>query len=259
MNRYIVGGLAIVAAGLATGLGAVPLLFAKDVSQKLVDGLLGFAAGVMLSAASFSLMVPAFESGLTLIPMLGLGTGAGLLALADALVPHIHESGKECGLLRRRRAAAYKVEHPGSRRHIWLAVVALALDNIPEGLSIGVSFASGEQARALTLAAAIAVQNIPEGLAAGLPLVRAGVRPLSVLLYIGFAGNCEVLAGACGLLLVTRAAGILPFALAFAAGAMIYAAADELLPEAFSHGHMREAVAGIIGGYALMALFERLL
>lgn len=258
MNAYFVGALAIIGAGLATGLGAVPLLFAKDISQRLVDGLLGFAAGVMLSAASFSLMVPAFESGLTLVPMLGLGAGAGLLALADALIPHFHESGKECGLLRRRKAR-HRPEQPGSRRHIWLAVIALALDNVPEGLSIGVSFASGQQNRALTLAAAIALQNVPEGLAAALPLVRAGVRPLSVLLFIGLAGNCEVVAGACGLLLVSRTSGVLPFALAFAAGAMIYAAADELLPEAFSHGHMREAVAGIIGGYALMALFERLL
>jgi len=258
MNPTVVAGLSIAVAGVATGLGVLPLLFVKDVPQRLVDGLLGFAAGVMLSAASFSLMVPAFETGRTLVPMLGLGAGAGMLALADAAIPHLHGSGRNCNRFRRGKDAG-RPKHPGSKRHIWLAMVALALDNLPEGLSVGVSFASGDQYRAITLAGAIALQNVPEGMAAALPLIRAGVRSLKVLLYIGLAGVCEPVAGVCGLLLVSRVAGILPFALAFAAGAMIYAAADELLPEAFSHGHLREVVAGILGGYALMALMERLL
>jgi ZIP family zinc transporter len=249
----------MIAAGLATGVGVLPLLWMDQVPQRIVDGLLGFAAGVMLSAASFSLMVPAFETGRTLVPMLGLAAGTGLLAVGDALVPHAHASAAENGRWLDAQSAPGGNPGPALKRHVWLALAALALDNLPEGLSVGVSFASGAGYRAMALAGAIALQNIPEGLAAALPLIRSGMKRPLVLAYVGLAGLCEPLAGMLGLVLVRRTAGILPFALAFAAGAMLYAAADELLPEAFSHGFLREAVAGIIGGYALMALIERLL
>lgn len=259
MHPNLVAALSIAAAGLATGAGALPLLWLEQVPQRIVDGLLGFAAGVMLSAASFSLLVPAFEAGRTLVPVLGLAAGTGLLALGDALIPHAHASAAENGRWVDARLAPGGNPGPALRRHVWLALVALALDNLPEGLSVGVSFASGAGYRAVTLAGAIALQNIPEGLAAALPLIRSGTKRPLALAYVGLAGLCEPLAGAIGLALVSRAAGILPFALAFAAGAMLYAAADELLPEAFSHGFLREAVAGIIGGYVLMVLIERLL
>ncbi len=245
-------------AGIATGAGALPLLLFTSIPRRVVDGLLGFAAGVMLSAASFSLMVPAFQGGRVLLPILGLLAGSGLLAAADYVVPHLHPGVNERG---RSLAGDGRDRNlgGGGRRAVWLALVAVALDNVPEGLSVGVSFAAGDHYRAVVLAGAIALQNMPEGLAAALPLINAGTSRRRAVLYTFLAGLTEPLAAVLGLGLVRIAAGLLPFALAFAAGCMIYAAANEMLPEAFSHGHLREVVAGLIGGYALMAMVEQLL
>lgn len=252
----------IALAGAATGAGALPLLFIKSIPRRIVDAMLGFAAGVMLSAASFSLMVPAFEGGRVLVPILGLFAGAGLLAAADFVVPHLHpgvnERGRSLGNGKGNSGEDRNLNR-GGRRAVWLALVAVALDNVPEGLSVGISFASGDHYRAVLLAGAIAVQNMPEGLAATLPLIDSGTPRARAVLYTFLAGLTEPLAALAGLSLVSRAAGLLPFALAFAAGCMVYAAADEMLPEAFSHGHLREVVGGLIAGYAFMAMVEQLL
>lgn len=245
-------------AGVATGAGALPLLFLRNIPRRVVDAMLGFAAGVMLSAASFSLMVPAFEGGRILLPVLGLLSGSGLLAAADCVVPHLHPGVNERGRSPGRRSPDLNLRRGGNRA-VWLALVAVALDNVPEGLSVGVSFAAGDHHRAMVLAGAIALQNMPEGIAAALPLIHTGTPAGRAVLYTFLAGLTEPAAAAAGLGLVSTAVGLLPFALAFAAGCMVYAAADEMLPEAFSHGHLREVVGGLIGGYALMAIVEQLL
>ncbi len=250
----------IALAGIATGVGALPLLFVKSIPRRVIDALLGFAAGVMLSAASFSLIVPAFAGGLVLVPIAGLVAGAGFLAAADFIVPHLHPGVNEHGRALNSQGGDRNLNRSGNRSvAVWLALVAVALDNIPEGLSVGVSFASGDHYRAVLLAGAIAVQNMPEGLAATLPLIESGTPRGRAVLYTFLAGLTEPAAAFLGHGLVSRAAGLLPFALAFAAGCMIYAAADEMLPEAFSHGHLREVVGGLIAGYALMAIVEQLL
>jgi ZIP family zinc transporter len=257
MNTWLLEAGSIALAGLATGLGALPLIWLREVPQALVDGMLGFAAGVMMSAASFSLMVPAFEQGRTLVPMLGLLAGAGLLALGDWAIPHLHAGHGAHQPWGEGRAGTGTPS--GARPHVWLALMAVALDNLPEGLSIGVAFATGDRARATALAAVVALQNLPEGLAAALLLVRSGLGCPRAVLATAAAGLAEPIAALAGLLLVRSVGALLPLALAFAAGAMIYAAVDEMLPEALSHGHFREVAAGVVAGYALIALVERVL
>lgn len=163
MNGDIVwlGTVASLVAGLATGFGALPVLFTKQVSDRLLDIMLGFAAGVMLAATSFSLLVPSIDLGGPWVAVLGLTLGAIVLHLIDRFTPHF--------------SPAFGVEGPPSRLpRIWLFVLAITIHNFPEGLAVGVSFGSGDVATGLVIATAIGLQNMPEGLAVALPLLREG-------------------------------------------------------------------------------------
>jgi len=244
-NIIALGFLATIGTGLATGLGALPVLFVKDISDRLLDAMLGFAAGVMLAATAFSLLVPAVELGSIWVALLGLTVGALFLDRMDSYVPHVHViSGPE---------------GPSSTlRRIWLLILAITLHNFPEGLAVGVSFGSENIAVAVALATAIALQNMPEGLAVALPLLREGYSRRRALLYATLSGLAEPVAGLFGVVAVTIARPLLPFGLAFAAGAMLFVVSDEIIPETHRRGYEREGTFGIIIGFLVMMLLDNL-
>lgn len=244
-NLIVLGFLATIGTGLATGVGALPVLITTTVSDRLLDAMLGFAAGVMLAATAFSLLVSAIELGGVWITILGLLMGAIFLALMDRIIPHIHFiSGPE---------------GPSSTlRRIWLFILAITLHNFPEGLAVGVEFGSGDIAAATVLAIAIGLQNMPEGLAVALPLVREGYSRGRALWYATLSGLAEPIAGLFGVVAVTVARPLLPLGLAFAAGAMLFVVSDEIIPETHRRGYEREGTFGVVMGFAIMMLLDNL-
>lgn len=242
-NLVLLGFLATLATGFATGLGALPVLFTRKVSDRLMDGLLGFAAGVMLAATAFSLLVPAIELGGVGIAVLGMITGALFIDLADRLIPHAHFiSGPE--------------GPSSSLRRIWLLMIAITLHNFPEGLAVGVAFGSGDIPTARVLAIAIALQNMPEGLAVALPLVREKHSRWRALLYATLTGLVEPIAGLLGAAAIQFARPLLPFGLAFAGGAMLFVVSDEIIPETHRRGFERVGTVGVILGFVVMMFLD---
>lgn len=240
-----VGFAASLIAGLATGAGALPVLFTKRVSDKLLDVMLGFSAGVMLAATSFSLIVPAIDISGPFVAVLGIILGALVLHLIDRFVPHFHP--------------ALGAEGPPSRMSkVWLFVLAITIHNFPEGLAVGVSFGGGDMAAGLVIAMAIGLQNMPEGLAVALPLVREGYSRRKSLLYGTLTGLVEPLGGLLGVALVSIFQPVLPWGLAFAAGAMLFVVSDEMIPESHRKGFEREATFGLIAGFVVMMLLDTL-
>jgi ZIP family zinc transporter len=239
----LLGTVASLIAGLATGAGALPVLFTKQVSDKLLDVMLGFSAGVMLAATSFSLIVPALGLSGPLVVVVGLVLGAVVLHLMDRFVPHLHP--------------ALGVEGSSSQlSSVWLLVLAITIHNFPEGLAVGVSFGSGNVATGLVVATAIGLQNIPEGLAVALPLLREGYSQRRSF-WIGLlTGLVEPLGGLLGVALVAIFHPILPWALAFAAGAMLFVVSDEMIPASHRKGFEREATFGLILGFVVMMLLD---
>jgi len=237
------GSVASLVAGLATGFGALPVLFTKRVSDKLLDVMLGFAAGVMLAATSFSLLVPSIDLGGPWVAVLGLLLGAIVLHLIDRFIPHF--------------SPAFGVEGPPSRlSRIWLFVLAITIHNFPEGLAVGVSFGSGDVAAGFVIATAIGLQNMPEGLAVALPLLREGYSRKKALGYGTLTGLVEPLGGLLGAAIVVISKPLLPWGLAFAAGAMLFVIADEMIPESHRKGYEREATFGLIAGFVIMMLLD---
>jgi len=237
------GSVASLAAGLATGAGALPVLFTKKVSDKLLDVMLGFSAGVMLAATSFSLIVPAIDLSGPWIAVFGIILGAFVLHLIDRLVPHFHP--------------VLGAEGPPSRlSRVWLFVLAITIHNFPEGLAVGVSFGIGDIAAGLVIATAIGLQNMPEGLAVALPLLREGYSRRKSLWYATLTGLVEPIGGLLGIILVSVFHPILPWGLSFAAGAMLFVISDEIIPESHRKGFEREATFGLIVGFVLMMLLD---
>jgi ZIP family zinc transporter len=239
------GTVASLAAGLATGAGALPVLFTKKISDRLLDVLLGFSAGVMLAATSFSLIVPAIDLSGPWVVVIGLALGAVVLHLIDRFIPHFHP--------------ILGAEGPPSRlSRVWLFVLAITIHNFPEGLAVGVSFGGGDVAAGLGIAMAIGLQNMPEGLAVALPLVREGYSRRRALWYGTLTGLVEPVGGLLGVALVSIFNPILPWALAFAAGAMLFVVSDEMIPESHRRGFEREATFGLITGFVIMMLLDSL-
>ncbi len=246
------GILAALGTGLATGLGALPVLLTRRVSERLLDAMLGFAAGVMLAATAFSLLLPAMEDGNRLwgtwgitIVLAGLLLGAVFLSLMDRVIPHLHFIAGP--------------EGPSSRlRRIWLFILAITLHNFPEGLAVGVGFGSGRLDEALVLAIAIGLQNMPEGLAVALPLLREGYSRPRALAYATLSGLAEPVAGALGVLAVQLARPLLPPALSFAAGAMLFVVSDEIIPETHRRGYQREGTFGVVVGFMVMMFLDNI-
>lgn len=245
MEIIYLGFVASLLAGLATGAGALPIFLKEHFSDDMLDVLLGFAAGVMLAAAAFSLLVPAIELSGPWIAMIGLIMGTLLLHFVDRFVPHFHPVAGP--------------EGPPSRlSKLWLFIIAMTIHNFPEGLAVGISFGSGDVAAGLVVATAIGLQNAPEGLAVALPLLRGKYSKRRALSYATLTGLIEPLGGILGIVLVSLAHSILPWGLAFAAGAMLFVVIDEMVPESHKKGFGRKATFGLIGGFSIMMLLDSL-
>ncbi len=230
-------------AGLGTGAGALPVLFTRNVSDKLLDVMLGFSAGIMLAATFFSLLAPAVDLGGVWIAALGVVLGAVVLHLLDRFIPHFHP--------------ALGAEGPSSSlSRVWLFALAITIHNFPEGLAVGVSFGIGDITAGLVVAVAIGLQNMPEGLAVALPLLREGYSRRRSLWYATLTGLVEPVGGLLGVALVSIFHPILPWALAFAAGAMLFVVSDEIIPESHKKGFERPATFGLIAGFIIMMLLD---
>lgn len=249
----VIGFIASILAGLATGLGALPVLFFKSVSDKLFSSLLGGAAGVMLAATAFSLLVPGIAFGNSLWPGVGIYVvsagmlfGAFFLHYADQQLPHPHFD-------------AVVDTQVNSFRKIWLFVIAITIHNFPEGMSVGVSFGSGEMKNGLVLAIAIAMQNIPEGLAVALPLVSLGYNRWRAVAVATATGLVEPVGGLLGITMVTLFQSVLPIAMGFAAGAMLFVISEEIIPETHAKGRSRYATYSLMVGFIVMMIVDNAL
>lgn len=254
----LLGVIASSAAGLATGAGALPGLFFRRLSRRVLDSMLGFAAGVMLAATSFSLIVPGIGYGEQIygsLPasvgamVLGIMAGALFLDRADKWIPHEH--------------FVAGAEGPSSRlRKIWLFILAITLHNFPEGLAVGVGFGSGTEqsvANGTSLAIGIGLQNMPEGLAVMLPLMGEGYSRGRALWIATLTGLVEPIGGLVGAGLVTVSRPLLPLGMAFAAGAMLFVISDEIIPETHRGGNERLATFGVMIGFVVMMALDNLL
>lgn len=247
--------IATLFSALSTSLGAVPVFFFKEINPKLLDGLLGAAAGVMISACFFSLVLPAVEISTELgyipwlPPAIGFLLGGGCLLMIDKILPHLHP-----GLARSEAEGVHT-----SWRRSTLLVLAITLHNFPEGLAVGVAFGAAAAgipgaglAGAVTLTFGIALQNFPEGTAVAFPLRREGLSRTKSFLLGSASGIVEPFAGVLGAGMVLFALPILPYALAFAAGAMIFVVAEELIPESQRRGDTDIPTIGLLAGFVLM-------
>ena len=242
-----------------TALGAGMIFFTKQVSRKLLDGMLGFASGVMIAASYWSLLAPAIEmsEGLQVPPWfpatVGFLIGGGFLFAVDKLLPHLHQS----------LDTSYKEGLKSSWQRSVLLVTAITLHNIPEGLAVGVAFGAASAgigdaglASAVALAIGIGIQNFPEGLAVSAPLRREGWPLWKAFLFGQASGIVEPIAAVIGAAATLLMRPILPYALAFAAGAMIYVVAEELIPESKREGHSDIPTIGVMLGFAVMMLLD---
>jgi ZIP family zinc transporter len=261
-DPVVQGLVAGVVIALLNLLGASLVLVWRNPSDRALDGALGFAAGVMLAAAFTSLIIPGIEqySGGDPVPVLvGLALGALFLDRADLLVPHAHYL-----LTGQRRAdAAEPSEHipsvdPERLAPVVLFVLAITLHNMPEGLAVGVGFGAGDDvAGAIALMLAIGIQNIPEGLAVSVAAVNAGLDRRAYAVFAGArAGAVEIPLALLGAVAVTMVRPILPYAMGFAAGAMLFVISDEIIPETHTRGHERVATLGVMAGVIVMLYLD---
>ena len=239
--------------GGATIIGAFIGFCFKTLSHKLSDIVLSFAAGVMLAAAILGLILPSLEYGGDwglLITVAGIFAGAFCLNLVDKLVPHLH---RLAGAEDEPQAVNDKLSK------VLLFVTAIAIHNLPEGIAAGVGFGSGNTSDALLIAGGIALQNIPEGMVIIAPMLAAGVSPKRTFFIAMLTGLVEVVGTLLGYFAVSIASVILPFALAFAGGTMLYVISDEMIPETHAHGAQRGATYALLVGFCLMLLSDVLL
>ena len=241
--------------GGATLLGAILGFAFKKISHRIGDIILSFAAGVMLAAAIIGLILPSVElgGGAKALPVtvIGIFLGALTVNMLDRLVPHLHKlSGVD------------SESHPeGSSKvdKILLFVLAIAIHNFPEGIAAGVGFGTGDVTDGLIIAAGIALQNIPEGMVIIAPMLSAGISRRRTFLIASATGAVEVIGTLIGYFAVTVSAAILPFALAFAGGTMLYVISDEMIPETHTHGSERGATYALLVGFCLMLVMDVLL
>lgn len=245
---------------LLTALGAAMVFFFRTINKRTLDLMLGFAAGVMMAASCWSLLQPAIEMSEAsgnikwLPPLVGFLAGGAFLLAADLLLPHLHGGSKSD-------------EEPEGLKSSWrrsvLLVTAITLHNIPEGLAVGVAFGaaaaglpSASLSGAIALTIGLGLQNFPEGAATSIPLRREGLSRMKSFLYGQASGIVEPIAGVLGAALTVFIQPILPYALAFAAGAMIYVVVEELIPEAQSSGDSNIATIGAMLGFAIMMVMD---
>ena len=246
----IIGGTAGL---LATAIGALPALVLRSIPQKLEDSMLGMAAGMMLAASAFSLILPGLDSGERILGSAGLGAGVVVLGMTlgvllmlglDQFIPHEHPETGPCG-------AGYE-----RCNRVWLFVLAIALHNLPEGMAIGVSFAEADMNVGLPLTTAIALQDIPEGLAVALALRGAGLTNIQAVLVAAATGLLEPLGALLGVGLSSGMAVAYPVGLGLAAGAMLFVVSHEVIPETHRNGHQTAATIGLMVGFAVMMTLD---
>lgn len=238
--------------GGATVAGSLIGFAFKGLSHKFSDLILSFAAGVMLAAAVLGLILPSLEHGGKFgiaVTVAGIFAGAVCLNLVDKLVPHLH---KLVG-------ADIESHKNTDLNKVLLFVVAIGIHNLPEGIAAGVGFGSGDTAQALLIAGGIALQNIPEGMIIIAPMLAAGVSPRKTFLSALFTGLVEVVGTLIGYFAVSVSTAILPFALAFAGGTMLYVISDEMIPETHAHGSERGATYSLLIGFCVMLISDVLL
>lgn len=241
-------------AGLAaTTLGALPAVFLKGLKAQHEDAMLGMAAGMMLAAAAFSLLLPGIEAGTQLtghalkgagLVVLGMGLGVLLMLGLDTFTPHEHDKTGPCG--------------PGHERcqRVWLFVMAVAIHNLPEGMAVGVGFAQGDLSVGLPLATAITLQDIPEGLAVAMTLRAIGTPAWKAVGIAALGALLEPIGALIGVSLVGNSALAYPVGLGLAAGAMLFVVSHEVIPETHRNGHQTTATLGLMAGFALMMVLD---
>jgi len=240
--------------GGATMIGAIIGFIFRKISHKFSDIVMAFAAGVMLAAAVLGLVIPSLEYGGDygiIITVAGIFVGALCVNLFDKFVPHLHKL-----------AGVDNETHPEKSAQlskVLLFVMAIAIHNLPEGIAAGVGFGTGNTGEALLIAGGIALQNIPEGMVIIGPMLAAGMSPSRTLIAALGTGMVEVVGTLIGYFAVTVSSAILPFALAFAGGTMLYVISDEMIPETHAHGSERGATYSLLVGFCLMLVFDVLL
>ena len=249
----MLGFLGSLVAGGLTAAGAVPILFGRVPSRQTRDLSLGFAAGVMLAASFFSLIIPALDAagmrygqgavpaGIVVIAIL---LGMGAVALLNEYLPHEHfRTGREG-------------PDSASLRRVWLFIIAITIHNFPEGLAVGVGFGSGGLEGGMPLAIGIGLQNVPEGLAVAVSLLGEGYSKRRAWTIAALTGLVEPIGGLIGAGIITLAEPLLPWGLAFAAGAMLYVISHEIIPETHRNGHQNKATLGLSIGLAVMLFLD---
>lgn len=238
--------------GGATIFGALIGFMFKSISHRFSDIILSFAAGVMLAAAVLGLIIPSLDYGgrfAVIITIAGIFVGAICLNLIDKLVPHLHKM-----------AGADIEKHTDTNlSKVLLFVTAIAIHNLPEGIAAGVGFGSGNTSQALMIAGGIALQNIPEGMVIIAPMLAAGVSARKTFVFAMFTGLVEVAGTLMGYFAINIASVILPFALAFAGGTMLYVISDEMIPETHAHGSERGATYALLVGFCIMLISDVML
>jgi len=245
MNIILIGTLASLIAGSATIVGASSAFLMRRISEKFLDAAMGFAAGVMLAATFFGLIVPALKIGGLWRVALGIMLGAAFLIVMEKTVPHMH---KVAG-----------VKGPPTRlSKVWLFILAITIHNFPEGLTVGVGFAGGNIPAGIALAIGIGVQNIVEGLAVAFLVFNDENKAIKAFLIASFTCVVEPIGGFLGVSIVSVSKFLVPYGMAFAAGAMLFVTSEEVIPETHSRGNAREATIGLILGFIAMMFLENI-
>jgi ZIP family zinc transporter len=252
-HPVLLGTLGSLLAGAMTSVGALPVFFGREIPTRVEDALLGFAAGVMLAASFFSLLIPSLEASAYLygsntiaasIAVLGLIVGVAAIAWINENVPHEHfllgPEGPDTAALRK----------------IWLFVIAITIHNFPEGLAVGIGFGAGDMANGMPLAIGIGLQNAPEGLAVAVALASQGYTRMHAFLIASASGAVEPVGGLLGAGAVFVSEPLLPWGLAFAAGAMLYVISHEIIPETHSRGNQNQATTGLVIGLVAMMFLD---
>lgn len=246
MEIILYGFLGSLAAGLATSLGGLPVFFIKKINHKAYSAMLGVSGGIMLAATIFSLLLPGIEKGGVYTAAAGLLCGVLFIELIARFVPHEH----------------FFKGHEGpssTLKRVSLFILAITIHNFPEGMSVGVGYGMGDPAKALALAIGIGIQNIPEGAAVALPMLSLGYAPRTAFSVAFLSGLVEPVGGLIGSASVALFSGVLPFALSFSAGCMLYVISGEMIPESHEKGYGKLATWYLVGGFVVMMLLDNLL
>jgi len=242
--------IATIGTYLLTAIGTLPVLFVRSAPRRLMDAMMGFAAGVMVAASCWSLLVPAIATGGVTAATVGLLAGGAFLYGADQMLPHLHAEFPEEAVTEGPKVAW---------RQSALLMLAMTLHNFPEGMAVGVSFGGGDLGSAIALAIGIGLQNVPEGLAIALPLRRGGMSRGRAFFWGQLSAAIEPVAGVIGAALVLASSAFLPLGMAAAAGAMLYVVVEELIPETVRSGTIDVATLGFIVGFAVMMALDNAL